>query len=72
MILEEIPYARRVFAADLEVGRTTLDKTRQWLLAGKSQLADCTPANDIHVHAFLNLLSGLETLSTSSIPRPST
>lgn len=68
VIPEAIPYERRLFAADLEAGRTTLDKTRQWLLAAKSQLPEGTPANDIHVHAFLNLLFGLETLSTSSIP----
>ena len=68
VIPEAIPYERRSFAADLEAGRTTLNKARQWLLAARSQLPDATPANDIHVHAFLNLLFGLETLDTSTIP----
>ncbi|KAI5857211.1 T-complex protein 11-domain-containing protein [Tricharina praecox] len=68
VIPEAIPYERRLFAADLEAGRATLDQTRQWLLTAKSQLPAGTPANDVHVHAFLNLLFGLETLDVSSIP----
>jgi len=68
VIPEAIPYERRLFTADLEAGRTSLDKTRAWLLAAKQQLPQSSSARDIHTHAFLNLLFGLSPLNPDEIP----
>ncbi|KAF8545136.1 T-complex protein 11-domain-containing protein [Trichophaea hybrida] len=68
VIPEAIPYERRLFTADLEAGRTSLDKTRAWLLTAKQQLPPNSSAKNIHTHAFLNLLFGLSPLSPDEIP----
>jgi hypothetical protein len=65
---EAILYERRLFAADLEAGRTTLQKTRTWLQTAKSQLPEGTAAKDVHIHAFLNLLFTLDPLLPEQIP----
>lgn len=70
VIPEAIPYERRLFAADLEAGRTSLARTRAWLLAAKEQLPPpaAADARAVHTHAFLNLLFGLEPLQAEHIP----
>ena len=68
VIPEAIPYEQRLFAADLEAGRTSLTRTNAWLLAAKQQLPPAAGARAIHTHAFLNLLFGLEPLQPEHIP----
>ncbi|KAI5784600.1 T-complex protein 11-domain-containing protein [Geopyxis carbonaria] len=68
IIPEAVPYEKRMFAADIAAGRTSLDVTRTWLLAAKSELPAGSDPKVIHTYAFLNLLFGLESLDTSKIP----
>lgn len=68
VIPEAIPYERKLFTADLEAGRTSLTKTTAWLQTAKSQLPGTPSTVEVHLHAFLNLLVGLETLEGTDIP----
>jgi len=68
VVPEAVPYERRLFAADLEAGRTSLDQTRRWLVAAKGQLPAHSSPREVHIHAFLNLLFGLEPLKQEEIP----
>jgi hypothetical protein len=68
VVPEAVPYERRLFAADLEAGRTSLDQTRRWLVTAKGQLPAHSSPREVHIHAFLNLLFGLEPLKQEEIP----
>jgi hypothetical protein len=67
VIPEAVPYEQRFFADDLAQNRTSLTKTRSWLLEAKSQLPADANAKEIHAHAFLNLLFADE-ISDAAIP----
>jgi len=74
VIPEAVPYERRLFAADLEAGRTTLTQTKQWLLKAKEERLEEARSRDpesanhpsnrpsstvIYNHAFSSLVMSL-------------
>ncbi|CUS14731.1 unnamed protein product [Tuber aestivum] len=84
MIPEAVPYERRMFAADLEAGRTTLTQAKQWLLKAKEEKLQEARSRDpesvshpssrpsstvIYNHAFAPLLMSLgEPLTLQQVP----
>ncbi|KAG0136648.1 T-complex protein 11-domain-containing protein [Tuber indicum] len=74
VIPEAVPYERRLFAADLEAGRTTLTQTKRWLLKAKEEKlqearsrdpegvnhpSNRPPSTEIYNHAFASLVMSL-------------
>lgn len=77
VIPEAIPYERRLFAADLEAGRITLDRTTAWLheaRAAKLAEAPTSPpsATEIYNHAFTTLALTLDTTPLTAATSPET
>lgn len=84
VIPEAVPYERRLFAADLAAGRTSLAQTKQWLSKAKDEKLEESRSRDpegvdhpanrpsstaIYNHAFVKLTMSLEpTLSLREIP----
>ncbi|KAG0633378.1 T-complex protein 11-domain-containing protein [Tuber brumale] len=74
VIPEAVPYERRLFAADLEAGRTTLTQAKRWLLKAKEEKlqearsrdpeginhpSNRLPSTEIYNHAFASLVMSL-------------
>ncbi|TGZ80286.1 Tcp11-domain-containing protein [Ascodesmis nigricans] len=68
IIADAIPHEKAMFQADLASGRTTLDRTRAWLMKSKHTLPAETPAKQTHLHAFINLFFDPTPLDDATIP----
>ncbi|KAH0602411.1 uncharacterized protein H6S33_008750 [Morchella sextelata] len=87
VIPEAAPYERRLFAADIEAGRTSLTRTTAWLLAAKAAKMAEAAARDteganhpksrpapiqIWNHAYLALIATLDTTPLTAETAPET
>ncbi|KAF8474993.1 T-complex protein 11-domain-containing protein, partial [Kalaharituber pfeilii] len=83
LIQQAIPYERRMFSADLQFNRASLEKTRNWLAAardkknaeamirssdGTNAQANLPPAEAIYNEGLLSLAVSLDELKAEDIP----
>ncbi|KAI5809653.1 T-complex protein 11-domain-containing protein [Peziza echinospora] len=83
LIPQAIPYERRTFASELESGKTSLTKTRNWIAKAREEKiaesvnrdpereniqANLPSAESVYNHGFLSLTISLDELNSEEVP----